>query len=295
MKAARLKVQLLFLLLSVGQCALADIAVMDDAGRRVHLPAPAQRIVSLAPHITENLFSAGAGARIVGTVDYADYPPAALDIPRVGGYAAWDFEQLLKLRPDLVVLWGSGNAIKSVRVLQRLGLKVYVDEPTGLQGIARSLRNLGQLAGTADTANLAADRLLSGLAELQKKFLDQPQLTVYYQIDPASLRTVNGQQFISKIIRLCGGRNVFASASMLAPLVDIEAILRADPQVIVTGVQPAGEVDWHRFWARWPQLRAVQEQALGRVEPDLVSRPTVRLLEGAVQFCQLLDGFRVNP
>lgn len=141
-----------FLLALFATPVQAGRTLTDDSGRTVQLPGPAQRIVALAPHITEVLYTAGAGDKIVGTVDYSDYPPAARRIPRVGGYSRIDLEAVLALRPDLVIVWESGNNMAQADKLRALGLPVYVSQPNRLADIARQIERYGELAGTEVTA-----------------------------------------------------------------------------------------------------------------------------------------------
>ena len=128
--------------------ARADITLKDDTGQEVRLKAPAKRIIALAPHIAESLYAAGAGAQLVGTVDYSDYPPEAKKVPRVGGYSRVDLESVAALKPDLVLAWESGNNMTQVNKLKALGLTVYVFQPNTMENVADQLERLGQLAGT---------------------------------------------------------------------------------------------------------------------------------------------------
>jgi len=176
--------------------AQANVSVTDDTGREVRLAQPAQRIVSLAPHITELLFSAGAGGRIVGVVEYSDYPPAAKKLPRVGAYNAVDMERILALRPDLVIAWASGNPPALIEQLRSLGLTVFLSEPRSLEDVASNLERFGQLAGTQTTAQAAADEFRRRLQALRVRYSDRKPVSVFYQIWHRPLMTVNGEHLI---------------------------------------------------------------------------------------------------
>ncbi|HEX22419.1 MAG TPA: cobalamin-binding protein [Chromatiales bacterium] len=274
--------------------AQANVSVSDDTGREVRLAQPAQRIISLAPHITELLFSAGAGGRIVGVVEYSDYPPAAKKLPRVGSYNAVDMERILALRPDLVVAWASGNPPALIEQLRSLGLRVFLSEPRTLEDVASNLERLGQLAGTRTMAQVAADEFRRRLQALRTRYAGRKPVSVFYQIWHRPLMTVNGEHLISKVIRLCGGRNVFAELPTLVPKLDMEAVLAADPQAIVAGVREPGDDSWQQDWRRWSQLRAVREGHLISVPADLLQRHTLRILDGAKQLCKALDEVRAT-
>jgi len=281
------------LLLLLGVAGVrAEVSVSDDTGREVRLARPAQRIVSLAPHITELLFSAGAGDRLVGAVDFSDWPPAAKQLPRVGAYNAVDMERILALRPDLVVAWASGNPPALIERLRGLGLTVFLSEPRELEDVAGNLERLGRLAGTEATAQAAADAFRRRLQALRERYSARAPVSVFYQIWFRPLMTVNGEHLISKVIRLCGGRNVFADLPALVPKLDMEAVLAADPQAIVAGVREPGDEAWQADWRRWPQLRAVREGHLISLPADLMQRHTVRILDGAGQLCAALERVR---
>ncbi|MDD5248728.1 MAG: cobalamin-binding protein [Rhodocyclaceae bacterium] len=278
-------------------CALgarADVQVRDDSGVDVHLRAPARRIVSLAPHITELLFAAGAGARIIGTVDYSDYPDAAKRIARVGGYAQIDLETVAALKPDLVIAWASGNPPAAIAKLRALGVPVFVNEPDRILDVARSIEQFGQLAGTTAVAVDAAAAFRARYASLAERYAKRPKLRVFYQIWKEPLMTINGKQIISDAIRLCGGDNVFADLPALAPTVSVEAVLAANPDVIVASGMGESRPEWLDDWRRWPALAAVAKGNLYFVPPELIQRHTPRVLDGAERLCADLETARAK-
>ncbi len=270
----------------------AAITVKDGAGHTVTLSKPARRIVSLAPHTTENLFAAGAGAYIVGVVSYSDFPVAASKISRVGDANNLDLEAIIALRPDLIVAWDSGNAKPQIEKLQQLGLVVYASEPRRLEDVPVDIETLGRLAGTESVAKQAAVAFRAEHARLRSQYAERRPVSVFFQIWNRPLMTVNGSHLISDVINLCGGKNIFADVLTLAPEVNTEAIMVADPQVII--VSSAGErrAPWLDEWRRLPQLQAVKKGRLFSVRPDLITRPTPRILEGARLICGQLDQVR---
>lgn len=271
----------------------AEISVQDDTGRTVSLPAPAVRIVSLAPHLTEQLFAIGAGGQLVGAVDYSDYPEAAREVPRVGGYSRLDLERILALEPELVVGWHSGNDPRQLERLEQLGLTVYRSEPRALQDIAMSMRRLGVLSGREEQADAEAEGFVKTLGRLSVKNRDRPAVRVFYQIWNRPLMTINGRHLISDVIRLCGGENVFADLPVLTPKISTEAVLAADPDLIIASGMGEARPEWLDEWRRWEQLSAVRQQRLHFIPPDLLQRATPRLLLGAEQMCRLIA--RASP
>lgn len=284
------------LMLLLGSAALTQAApsVVDDAGRTVALPAAAQRIVSLAPHATELLFAVGAGAQIVGADEYSDYPAAAKAIARIGRAGALDVERIIALKPDLIVAWGSGNTGGQVAQLERFKLPVFSSEPRSPADVASSLRRLGTLSGHESAAEKTATDLEAGLAALQRQFSGRAKVTVFYQIWHEPLQTINREHNISAVISLCGGKNVFDTLPTLAPTLAREAVLRADPQVILGSGSDGQRPQWLDDWRRWPQLRAVKYEALYDIPPELMQRPTPRLLEGAQRVCAVLEQARMR-
>jgi len=259
--------------------------------------APAQsapRIVSLSPHITELLFAAGAGARIVGVDDASDYPSAARQIPRLGEVAALDIEALLRLAPSLIIIWKTGTPPRVRAELERLHLQVLATEQRKLDDIGQVLVEFGRLAGTSPAAADAASRYRADLAELRARYEGRARLKVFYQVWDRPLYTLSGEHVVSEMISLCGGDNIFAELTPLAPTVDREAVLARNPDVILIGATgPDGDAqaaDWNRF----PNLEAVRYQHVFAVDPSLVGRMAPRILDGARQVCSALDRARAG-
>jgi iron complex transport system substrate-binding protein len=281
---------LLSLLLLLPVVASA-VAVKDDYGNTVDLPHAAKRIVSLSPHLTELLYAAGAGATVVGAVEYSDYPAAARRVPRVGSDFGIDLEHVLALRPDLVVAWPNAGSVKAVDRIASLGLPVFRSEPRELDDIPRTLERLGALSGEDATAARAANRFRARLDELRKRYQGRPNVRVFYQVWDRPIITVNGQHLISKVMRLCGGENVFAHLPVIAPEINREAVLQADPEVIVASGADTDRPSWLDAWKALP-LRAAARGQLYGIPRDLIQRPTPRVLEGAERMCRILDAVR---
>lgn len=270
----------------------ADIAVRDDAGRQVVLEQAARRIVSLAPHATELLFAAGAGDRVVGVVGNSDYPARARDLPVVGSAASLNLEAIIALQPDLVVAWKSGNNGAALERLAGLGIAVFYSEPRRLEDVASNLQRLGTLAGTTATAQSAARQFLEDFQRLAREYAGRTAVRTFYQIWAQPLITVNGQHLISQVIALCGGTNVFAGLDALAPVVNREAVLAADPQIIIAGGKPGEQARQLESWQTWPQISAVKNRQLYLIDPDLIQRQGPRILDGARVMCRQIEKAR---
>jgi iron complex transport system substrate-binding protein len=285
-------------LIAVGFCisslhAHAAITVTDDTGAGVTLAAPAQRVISLAPHVTELLYAAGGGAKLVGAVSYSDYPPEAKQVPRVGDNKALDLERIVALKPDLIVVWRHGNAQRQLDRLREMHVPLYFSEPHHLDDIAVSLTRLGQLLGTSTTADKAAAEYRRDIARLRAQYASRPPVSVFYQVWDQPLMTLNGEHMVSDVIALCGGRNVFAKLEPLVPTVLTEAVLAANPEAIVTAAPGATRPDTALpqlgAWRAWPSLSAVANDNLFAIDGDLINRPAPRIAQGARQLCEDLE------
>lgn len=271
--------------------AAADIPLnlIDDRGRSIHLEHSARRIISLSPSITELVYAAGAGDRLVGVSSRSDYPAAARSVPEIGDAAGLDLESIAMLQPDLVIAWRSGNAADIDR-LEKLGLPVFVTETSRLEDIPRLLRLTGQLAATSTQAEAAARAYETELQQLKRSYAGRQRVSVFLLIWQQPLMTVNGSHIISDIINLCGGVNIFASAAILAPVISAENLLQADPQAIISGVLPESWAG--KLWQQFPQLRAVRNKHLFFVHPDLLHRQTPRMLQAVKAVCEQLERVR---
>ena len=268
------------------------VSVTDYLGREVTLAAPAQRIIALAPHIVENLYSAGAGPHIVGAVDYCDYPEAANAIPRVGAVSTYSLETIIAMKPDLVVVWMSTRGGEILHQLSALGINTYASDPHRLEDIAKSIRDYGVLNGTAAHAEKNAVQFERDLAQLKAQYLNRTPVKIFYQVWFDPLQTLNANHIISDVMAMCGGDNIFGSEALLAPKVSMEALLDRNPQVIVGSGAAADFQTWANRWARWPNIDAVKKGHLYNIPGDLIERHTLRILEGAKLMCSHLDRAR---
>jgi iron complex transport system substrate-binding protein len=281
--------------LALGACAArAEIRVVDDSGAEVVLPAPARRIVSLAPHVTESLFEAGAGHLIVGTVKHSDYPEAAKKIPLVGDNALLDLERIVSLKPDLIIVWLHGNSEKHLAKVRKLGIPMFYNRPGKLADIPSSLMRMGTLAGTEADARKAADAFSARLQEMERRYAARPRVTLFFQIWQKPLLTINGTQIISDAIRLCGGTNIFAEEKLLVPTVDVEAVVSANPEAVVRTGQ-ARDIDTaFELWRRLPNFRPTAGRNLVLLQTDALGRHSPRILDGAELLCEELENVRAR-
>lgn len=272
----------------------AEISVTDDAERVVRLRAPAQRIVSLAPHATELLFAAGAGARLVGVSELSTYPEAARQLPLVSSGVRMDIERVLALRPDLVVGWLSGNARADLDKLVSFGIPVFIAEPRRLDAVPETLLKLGRLSGHESDARQAADDFRSGLDRLRADYRDRKPVWVFLQIAVQPLMTLNHAHLANDVLGLCGGRNIFAASELIAPDVGFEAVLLENPDAVLFSDNLGTLPELRKWWRSRVDLPAVRRDRLYAFPGELVLRQTPRVLLGARQLCESLDAARAS-
>ncbi len=280
-------------LLALAAATAGAAGVTDDTGARIELRAPARRIVSLAPNVTELLYAAGAGDRIVGTVFGADWPAAARNLRRVGDAHGLDLEAIFTLKPDLVVTWPYTSP-GQVDVLRARGLPVFTVDPHDIGGIASVLERLGTIAGTAGTADPAARSFRERYEALRAQYAGRAPVRVFYEVWNSPLVTLGGQHLVTRAIEACGGRNVFAALTQPAPTVSAEAVIAAQPDAIVAGVDGGRPPGWLDEWKRWPGVPAVASGNLDVVNADLLHRPGPRFVEGLAELCAAIDRARVR-
>ncbi len=267
----------------------------DDAGQLFVLQKPAQRIVTLTPHATELMFAVGAGQQIVGAVEYSNYPADAEKIPRVGGYSGMNIEAILALQPDVIMYWPEGNPAREIQRLQQLKMPLYASDPNSFADIANSLERYGELSGNIDQGQKAAAQFRQRLNALQQRYSGAGTLRVFYQVWHQPLVTQSGDTFISRVLALCGGENIFANLPMRSPQISEEAVLAENPDVIIASGMGEARPEWLDHWRRYAQLKAVKNNHLYHVHPDILHRPTPRLLDGAEQVCRILEQVRQSP
>ena len=272
--------------------AQAAITVKDDDGNTVTMQKPAQRVISLAPHVTEMLFAAGGGSHVVGVVAYSDFPEAAKQVPQVGSNRELDLERIIALKPDLFVVWRHGSSERQIEMVRKLGVPVYHSEPRKLEDIPASLLKLGQLMGTEAAARPAADDLSRQLASLRAKYANRSPVRSFYQVWDKPLYTLNGAHIVSDALRLCGGENIFARLPVTAPVVSIEGVLQENPEAIfATAEKNYGGVS---LWKPYGSLTAVRNDNLFTIDGNLLNRAGPRMIAGAAMLCEKLELARMH-
>jgi iron complex transport system substrate-binding protein len=272
----------------------AASCIQDDLGKEVCLRQAANRIIALSPGATELLFAAGAGDKVMAVVNYSDYPPAVLMLPSVGSHTRVDMEALIALNPDLVVTWVTGNPPAQVELLQELGVATFAIEPRTFAGVSSVIERLSTLAGTEPEGYAEAERFRVGIAALTQQYAGVEPIPVFYQVWEKPLMTINNEHLIGKVLKLCGGVNVFGDMQRLIPRISAEVVLQADPDAILTGSVDGVSDDQLDEWKKYAGLTAVEKNNLFFVPASPISRPTPRLLDAIQTVCGKLETAREN-
>lgn len=251
------------------------------------------RALTLAPHVTELMFAAGAGQYIAGTIIRSDYPAAARQIPRIGDGMNVDVEKALSLQPDVVIGWQSSGAVQTLGpVFERLHVPVLYSRPESLNDIPSEIIRYGKLFGTEARANAAAQTLQRRIAVLEERYAQRRPVTVFIEIGTSPLYTIGGEPLLRDALRICGGVNIFATSPIAAPQVSMESVLVKNPNVVLTPAKDTARLEEAR--GRWAGLNlpaALNGQVYG-LDPDELFRPGPRLVDATEVLCRHLDKAR---
>lgn len=270
------------------------VEVTDGNGNLVKLPKPATRMVSLSPHVTEMIYVAGAGDRLVGVTKYSDYPPEAQKLPVIGALNAVDLDRLLALNADLVLVWFHGAHMKQMDKIRSLSMPVFFSNPVTLEQVAADVERIGVLAGTQRVAGAWADAFRKRQQAMAQKYSNRPPVRVFYQFWNRPLSTLNRDHVVTQLISLCGGVNVFAQTPSVAPVVNVEAVIAANPQAIIVGSVDNRHKEWADAWKSWRDIEAVRLGNVFSVDSNLQIRSGPRVLDGAQVICDALEASRAR-
>ncbi len=273
-------------------CIGALLSACPDARQEAALSGHHERVVTLAPNLTELVYAVGAGDTLVGVSAWSDYPAAARDLPVIGDAFTLDQERLALLAPDLMLAWESGTPAHTIDELTQRGFNVAVVRTRGLADIAAAMRRIGALTGRSRPADAAANAFLEQLEALREAHVDAEPIDVFYQVSGRPLYTINSEHYVSELIDICGGNNIFSDLDSLAPAVAVEAVIDRNPEVLLATTDE-GE-DALAQWRRWPQIAAVLYGNQFLLPADELARATPRLVAAGGAMCLALQQARFN-
>ena len=268
----------------------ATLKLKDEVGREVTFPFPPKRIISLAPNITEILFSLGLDEEVVGVSIHCNYPEKAKSRVKVGSYISVDFERVISLRPDLVIATGAGNTREMVERLERLGIPTYAIFPKRFDDVLQSIRHLGQVVAKEKEALSIIESMQRRKERVVERTKNLSRPKVFLQIGEAPIVTVGKGSFGDDLIRLAGGENISGNDREMYPRLGMEEILKRSPEVIlISSMNPKGDYERaFREWERWKMIPAVKQGRIYLIDSDLIDRPSPRIIEGLEEMARLI-------
>lgn len=270
---------------------LAGGEITDDFQRLISLNKGLQRIVSLSPHNTENLFSAGLGKKIVGVDEYSHYPEAAKHIVSIGSAVQVNIEAVISLQPDLIVAWRTATNSETLSKLEQLGYEIYYSEPRSFEDIIDNIEDLAVLGGTLNKISPSPSDLRKEIKRIKGKYGGLEKQSIFYQVWSNPLMTLSGSHIVSRVLELCGAENIFTDLTIMAPQVSIEAVVQRNPDIIITG-DSGGAVTDMSMWDRWQSIPAVANESFLTVDSNVMHRHTARMIMGITDLCEGIDKIR---
>ena len=279
----------------------------DICAKQEPRPQPyPKRIITLAPHLSELVDSAGGSERLVGVSAFSNHPTSVKQLPITSDARSIDLEKMKSLRPDLIIYWRGGTSesqIQSIKKTFNKDVQFIAVEPKKLSDIATDIETIGKVLGTDPIAKKNADALRLKITELRNtennqnkqnnsENISQRKVRVFYQVWAQPLMTLNKDHIISDIIQRCGGEQLFANEKVLVPTVSREAVIKANPEIIFTAVDNQKMASDWSMWTSFPQLAATKNKAFVDLDGDIISRPSPRIMQGAQKICAEINRLR---
>jgi iron complex transport system substrate-binding protein len=256
--------------------------LIDEIGRKVKIPHSPKRIISLAPGITEILFDLGLDQEIAGVTNFCDFPEAALNKPRIGGFVNPSIEKIVSLKPDLIIATKDGNRWETIHRIEDLGFSVYVIDPKGFDGVMKTIKNIGEIVARQDESRKIVREMMTRKEDVFRLTRSLPKPRVFFQVGNAPIITVGKGTLADDLIRLAGGRSISENESVSYPLYSIETILSKAPEIIIMSSMESNKDNSNliKRWQNWKSIPAVKMNAVYVVDSNLVDRSSHRIVEG---------------
>ena len=251
------------------------------------------KIVTLSPHLAEMIYELGSESSLVGVSSYTDYPESAKSIPRIGDAFILDLERMALLDPDIILAWESGTPKKVVEELDNLGYRLEIIKSKNLNEISTALSQIGQIIGKQKQASIIIKEYSDQLKDLKEEYKNKQKVTVFFQIDQQPLFTIGGNHFISEMIEVCAGINVFSELEQLAPSVSVESVIARDPQVMMS-MAKGNSQDKFQSWKKFGNMSANKYDNFYYLYSDALERPTTRIVSAGEEMCKKLDEARLK-
>ena len=256
---------------------------LDEQSRKIP-----QRIISLSPHLTELVYALNAQDRLVAVSDYSDYPKEASKLPSVASFQGVNFEQVVRLKPDLILAWQGGNKPQDLERLKSLGFTIFYSTPKTLADISEEVKTLGELLGNKRLGEALSLKFDKKLDRLQTTYQTGKKIKVFYYLWPKPLMTIGQSAWGNELLNVCGASNIFDDAINDYPEVPMESVVRRKPAMIIA-VNKESKQQIVEFWQPWLPLLERNEDDIKQANPDLLHRFTPRLLDGLSILCEKIN------
>ena len=262
----------------------------DEVERRVELPGPPQRIISVAPSVTEVLFALGLGGKVVGVSTHCNYPPEALKKEKVGGYITPSLEKIISLRPDMVIGTADGDLKSFVSRLASFGIPVYITNPRSVSGVILSVQNIGEVTFSRSAAERVVDSMKSKMETVREKVQGRPRARVLHVLAYDPLISSGRGTFVDDLIRIAGGINIAEGAKGKHPRYSMEEVIAQDPEVIILSSMKSKDpwAEQRQWWERWKEISAVRFGRISVIDSDLILRPSPRIVDGLEEMAKAI-------
>ncbi len=270
---------------------LSQIEIYDDLGRKIEFQNPPERIVSLAPSITETLFFLGLGDKVVGVTRYCNYPPEAQSKTIVGGVIDPNYEVILSLKPDLVIMTVEGNTKESFSKLSEFGLKIFVTNPRNFDGVFKTILDIGRICKVEVRAKFLVDSLKNELKKIKEIHTGKRKPKVFVLLSLNPLMTAGKNTFINEIIENAGGINIGRNSKQNYPIFSREEILKVNPDIIILTESKIGKDELLNLFPEWKHINAIKENKIFKIDPDILLRPSPRVVLATKIIAQLINKF----
>ncbi|MGI8467761.1 MAG: ABC transporter substrate-binding protein [Pyrinomonadaceae bacterium] len=264
--------------------------IADDLGRRVKIPEKVERAVSLAPNLTEIIFAVDAGSKLVGDTTYCDYPEAARKIPKIGDTLNPNIEAIIALKPQVVFVSTASQIETFIQTLEAQNISVFVTNPKDLDGVYRSIFQIGEILGKSDKANEIVDEMKRRAADIEARTRAAKDIKTFVQISKEPLFTIGKDSFITDLIARAGGASVTANVPEAYPKFSKETALALAPEAIILSDSP-DNLEPNDVFKDSP---AVKNGRVFKISADLLSRPSPRIVDALEQIARDLhpENFR---
>lgn len=288
----------LFVLLLIGLLALtacknvtspapADVKmrdIADDLDRKLKIPEKVERVVSLAPNLTENIFAVGAGDRLVGVTTFCNYPEDAQKIRKVGDTLSPNIETIIALKPQIVFVSTASQLETFMKTLEAQGITVFVTNPKDLNGVLTNLRQLGDIFGTPERTTVLLNELQERIVAIDEEVRDKPKVKTFVQFSKEPLFTIGKESFVTEIIERAGGASVTRDVATAYPKISKETALALNPEAIILSESPDNTEPNDVF----KNSAAIKNKKVFKVSADILSRPSPRIVDALEQIAEAL-------